>query len=123
MKRQPWALAIVYVIVSLAVEAIVMIVGHLKAPQHNAILAPVVLTIPPLLAAWICGYHRPRELVIVALLLSVATLVLTVTLGKLTGISTGMAEPVLVRALSGFLAGLIANRLTNRTPSTPSCQP
>jgi len=117
MKRKPWAMAIIYVAVSLAVEAALMVVGHLKVPQHNAILAPVVLTIPPLLVAWICGYRRPKELVAVALLLSVLTLGLTVTFGRLTGVSTGMVEPIIVRTLAGFLAGMIAVWQTNRTQS------
>ena len=51
MRRQPWALAIIYMVVSLAVEAALMVLGHLKVPQGNAILAPAVLSIPPLLAA------------------------------------------------------------------------
>jgi hypothetical protein len=111
MKRKPWAMALIYVVASLAIEAALMIVGHLKVPQHNAILAPVVLTVPPLLVAWICGYRRPKELIIVAVLLSALTLVLTVTFGRITGISTGMAEPILVRTLAGFVAGMIANRI------------
>ncbi len=108
MKRKPWAMAIIYVVVSLAVEAALMVVGHLKVPQHNGILAPVVLTVPPLLVAWICGYRRPKELAAVAVLLSVMTLVLTVTFGRITGVSIGMIEPILNRLLAGFLAGMIA---------------
>lgn len=108
-------MALIYVVVSLAVEAALMIVGHLKVPQHNAILAPVVLTVPPLLVAWICGYRRPKELIAVAILLSALTLALTVTFGRITGISTGMAEPILVRTLAGFLAGVIANQMAAKT--------
>ena len=59
-------MAVIYVIASLLVEAVFIVVGHLKVPQDNAILAPVVLTIPPLLVAWICGYRRPKELIAVA---------------------------------------------------------
>jgi len=119
MRRKPWAMAIIYVAVSLAVEAALMVVGHLKVPQHNAILAPVVLTIPPLLVAWICGYRRPKELVAVAVLLSVLTLGLTVTFGRITGVSTGMLEPIIVRTLAGFIAGMIAVWQTNRTRPSP----
>ncbi|MBI5395614.1 MAG: hypothetical protein HZA91_09995 [Verrucomicrobia bacterium] len=110
MRRQPWALAIIYMVVSLAVEAALMVVGHLKVPQDNAILAPVVLTIPPVLAAWICGYRWPKELVLVAIVLSVLTLGLTLLAGRLTGVSTGLLEPIIVRAIAGFLAGSIVNR-------------
>lgn len=111
-------MAIIYVVVSLSVEATLMIVGHLKVPQHNAVLAPVVLTIPPLLVAWICGYRRPKELVAVAVLLSVLTLVFTVTFGRITGVSTGMIEPILNRLLAGFLAGLIAVWRMNKPRSS-----
>lgn len=129
MKQKPWAMALIYVVVSLVVEAALMVVGHLKVPQHNAILAPVVLTIPPLLVAWICGYRRPKELVAVAVLLSVLTVVLTVAFGRLTGVSTGMVEPVIVRTLAGFLAGTIAVWRIGGAQSQPpinnsnSCQP
>ena len=116
IKKQPWALAIIYVIVSLAIEAAAMVIGHLKPPQDNAVLAPIVLTIPPLVAAWLCGYRRPRMLIWTAILLSVLTLLLTAIAGRLTGISTGMVEPILNRVLVGFLAGLIANRWIARAP-------
>lgn len=109
--HKPWVLALVYVALSLAVEAALMIVGRLRVPQDNAILAPVVLTVPPLLAAWATGRRRPRTLIVLAVLLSVLTLGLTLIAGRLTGVSTGMAEPLIVRALAGFLAGLIFNRL------------
>lgn len=120
-------MALLYVVVSLAVEAALMIVGRLKVPQHNFVLAPVVLTIPPLLVAWICGYRRPKELLVVAVLLSVLTLALTVIFGKLTGVSTGMVEPIIVRTLAGFLAGTIAfwragRSLSRATNETNSCQ-
>jgi hypothetical protein len=114
MKQKPWAMALIYVVVSLAVEAALMIVGRLKVPQHNFILAPVVLTVPPLLVAWICGYRCPKELIVVAVLLSALTLALTVIFGKLTGVSTGMTEPIIVRSLAGYLAGTTAVWRTNR---------
>lgn len=118
--KQPWALAIIYVITSLAIEAAFMIVGHLKPPQDNAILGPVVLTIPPVLAAWLCGYRRPRELATVAILLSVFTLVLTVVVNWITGVNTGMIEPIVNRLLAGFVAALIANRVLAKTPTGDS---
>jgi hypothetical protein len=108
-------MALIYVVVSLAVEAALMVAGHLKVPQHNFILAPVVLTVPPLLVAWICGYRRPKELIAVAILLSVLTLALTAIGGKLTGVSTGMTEPIIVRSLAGFLAAIIAAKQWKQT--------
>ncbi len=114
--RKPWVLALVYVALSLAVEAALMIFGRLRVPQDNAILAPVVLTVPPLLAAWATGCRRPRALIVLAVLLSVLTLGLTSVGGRITGVSTGMAEPLIVRALAGLLAGLIFNRIPSATP-------
>jgi len=114
MKKKPWVLALIYASISLGIEAAFMIVGHLKVPQHNAILAPIVLTIPPLLTAWICGYRRPKDWVIVAALLSVLTLGLTLLAGRITHVSTGLLEPIIVRSLAGFLAGIIADRRLSR---------
>jgi hypothetical protein len=106
-REKPWVLALVYVALSLAVEAALMVVGRLRVPQDNAILAPVVLTVPPLLAAWAIGRRRLRELLLLALLLSALTLVLTLAAGRLTGVKTGIVEPLIVRAAAGFLAGLV----------------
>ena len=50
LRKRPWALAVLYVGVSLALEAGCMIFGGLRVPQDNVLLAPIVLTIPPLLA-------------------------------------------------------------------------
>ena len=111
LKKRPWALAIVYVVVSLVVEAGMMIIGHLRVPQDNAILAPVVMTVPPVLAAWLGGYRRLREWIMAAVLLSVLTFLITAAFGRVTGIHTGLLEPIINRALAGFLAGVIANRV------------
>lgn len=114
MARHPWILAIVYVVVSLAVEASLMVIGHLQVPRDNAILAPVVLTVPPVVAAWICGYRRLKPILVISVLLGVLTLFLTLVISKLTGVSTGMAEPIFNRALAGSLAGVIGNRCLTR---------
>lgn len=111
LKNRPWALAVLYVVVSLVVEAGMMIIGHLRVPQDNAILAPVVMTVPPVLAAWLGGYRRPREWIMAAVLLSVLTFLITAVFGRVTGIHTGLLEPIINRALAGFLAGVIANRV------------
>jgi hypothetical protein len=115
IRRKPWALAIIYAAVSLAVEAGLIVVGGLRVPQDNAVIAPIVLTIPPVLAAWIAGYRRPKEWVILALLASALTLGLTLLAGRITGISTGLVEPIIVRTLAGFLAGAITNRVAAET--------
>jgi hypothetical protein len=74
-----------------------MIVGRLRVPRDNAILAPVVLTIPPVLAAWLCGYRRPREWITAAVALAVLTVGLTVVVSRLTGVATGLLEPIFNR--------------------------
>jgi hypothetical protein len=115
IRRKPWALAIIYAAVSLAVEAGLIVVGGLRVPEDNAVIAPIVLTIPPVLAAWIAGYRRPKEWIILAILASVLTLGLTLLACRITGISTGLAEPIVVRTLAGFLAGTITNRVAAET--------
>ena len=115
IRRKPWALAIIYAAVSLAVEAGLIVVGGLRVSEDNAVIAPIVLTIPPVLAAWIAGYRRPKEWIILAILASVLTLGLTLLACRITGISTGLAEPIVVRTLAGFLAGTITNRVAAET--------
>jgi hypothetical protein len=115
IRKKPWALAIIYTAVSLAVEAGLIVVGGLRVPQDNAVIAPIILTIPPVLAAWISGYRRPKEWAILAVLASVLTLGLTLLAGRITGISTGLVEPIIVRTLAGFLAGTITNRVAAGT--------
>ncbi len=115
IRRKPWALAIIYTGVSLAVEAGLIIVGGLRVPHDNAVIAPIILTVPPALAALISGYRRPKEFVILVILTSILTLSLTIVGGRLTGISTGLVEPIIVRTIAGFLAATIANRVAART--------
>ncbi|MCX7010420.1 MAG: hypothetical protein NTY53_24795 [Kiritimatiellaeota bacterium] len=113
-RKKPWAVALIYVGISLGLEAALIVIGGLRVPRDNAILAPVVLTLPPLLTAWLGGYRWPGELMVMALALAVLTLVLTLLFGNLTGVSTGLLEPLLVRSLAGFLTGLLVNRLMVR---------
>ena len=114
IRRKPWAVALIYVGVSLVLEAALIVVGGLRVPRDNAILAPVVLTLPPLLTGLTCGYRWPKGVLILAGCLAVLTLGLTLLVGKLTGISTGLVEPLVVRSLAGFLAGVITNRIAAR---------
>ena len=112
IRQQPWAVALIYTGVSLGVEAALLVIGGLRVPRDNAILAPVVLTLPPILTGWICGYGWPKGFIALAVGLALLTLGLTLLAGRLTGISTGLVEPLVVRFLAGFLASVIANRLT-----------
>lgn len=112
LGQRPWGIAIIYVVVSLAIEALAMLIGRLSPPRDNAILAPIVLTIPPLVTAWLSGYRHPRALMTVAFSLAALTLLLTVLVNRLTGISTGLLEPLVNRTLAGLAVGLFARRIT-----------
>lgn len=110
--RQPWAFAILYVALSMAIEIVLMVVFRLKVPADNARIAPILLTVPPILAAGISGFRRPlRDFWTVALLSAVLTLVVTIVVTRLTGINTGLAEPIFNRSLAGLLAALVTNRV------------
>jgi hypothetical protein len=113
--RSPWSFAAVYTGVSLAVEAVLIVIGRLKVPENNAVIAPIVLTVPPLLAAAISGFRRPpRDLWTVAALASILTLMITAVVTRLTGVSTGLAEPILNRSIAGWLSAWIASRVSTR---------
>lgn len=103
--------AVVYVALSLGIEAILIVVLGWKVPQDNARIAPVILTIPPILAAWIVGYRGWRKFLAVVGLTIVLTLVITVIVTRLTGISVGLVEPLINRSLAGFLAAVATSRL------------
>ena len=106
-----WFFAVVYTVLSLAVEIVLLVVGRLQIPRDNALIAPVVLTLPPMLAAWIFGYRRPKAFFLLAGLTAALTLGITILFGRFTGISTGLAEPILVRSAAGFLAMVLARRV------------
>jgi hypothetical protein len=113
--RGPWSFAALYTGVSLAVEAVLIVIGRLKVPENNAVLVPIVLTVPPLLAAAFSEFRRPpRDLWTVVALASILTLMITAVVTRLTGVSTGLAEPLLNRSIAGWLAARIANRVSTR---------
>jgi len=112
LTRKPWVFAITYVVLSLGVEVALIIFGGLTVPENNAQIAPVILTIPPILAASIVGYRKVRSFVIVVVLTSILTLLITLTFIKLTGISMGLVEPIINRFTAGLLAGILTKKLT-----------
>ncbi len=63
LTRKPWIFAITYVVLSLGVEAALIIFGGLRVPENNAQIAPVILTIPPILAALIVGYRLVEPII------------------------------------------------------------
>lgn len=110
-KFSPWAFALVYTALSIATEITLIVFFRLKIPEHNAIIAPVILTVPPIAAAWIAGYRAWRSLGTLAALTAFLTLVVTLTVTHFTKINTGLLEPLINRPVAAFLAAIIANRL------------
>lgn len=110
-KLPPWAFALVYTGLSMATEIILIVIFRLKIPEQNAIIAPIILIIPPLLAAWIARYRSWRELGILAALTAVLTIVVTLTVTHFTKVNTGLLEPLINRPIASFLAAIIANKL------------
>jgi hypothetical protein len=118
IKRKSWAFAIIYMVFSIVIEGAVMIFFGLRVPQDIPTLRLVVLTIPPLLAPWVCGYRKLGEVAFLAVLASILTAGLSVVFGRLTGINTGMLAPIVIRALAGFLAAETTNRVVVKAPRT-----
>lgn len=113
-KLSPWAFALVYTALSMATEIVLIVVFRLKIPQHNAIIAPVILILPPIVAAWIAGYRSPKDLGITAALTSLSTLVVTLTVTHFTKVNTGLLEPLINRPIAAWLAAVLANRIIAR---------
>lgn len=108
-RRLPlWAFALVYTAVSIGTE-VALIVGGLEVPRDNAVIAPIILTLPPLGAAWLAGRRR-RELVLLAALTALLTIVVTLTVNRLTGVVTGLLEPLINRPIAALLAALVVER-------------
>ncbi len=87
----------------------------LRVPQDNARIVPVILTIPPILAALISGYRKPKALLTIVVLTAVLTVAVTHAFIRITGISTGLIEPMINRLVAGTLAGLATNQLIRGT--------
>ena len=96
---------------SMAIEIVLLVIVRLRIPQDNAIIAPILLIVSPLAAALICGYRRPKELIVAAVATVFLTLVFVMAFGRITGISTGIAPPIVLRTLAGCLAGALTNKM------------
>lgn len=118
VKKNPWAFAVIYVAISMAIEIVLIVVVGLRVPQDNRVIAPILLTVPPVLAALIGGYRRPKVFAINVVLTAALTLGITLAANSLTGIDTGMAEPIITRSLAGLLGATITNRLV--PPTVPA---
>jgi hypothetical protein len=115
----PWLYAVVYTALSMATEIVLIVVFRLKIPQHNSIIAPIILTLPPMLAAWLAGYRTRKGLLLLAGLTAVLTVVVTLTVTHFTGVSTGLREPLINRPIAAVLAAIIANRLIRKPDGQP----
>ena len=111
---KPWVFGLVFMAVSMALEILLIVVVRLRVPQDNAIIAPILLTVSPVAAALICGYRRPRQLLLVSFLAVFFTLLFVMVFGRITGISTGLVPPIVIRTLAGLLAAIVANWISNR---------
>ena len=112
--KQPLAYGTIYMALSMSIEIVLLVVVRLKIPQDNAIIAPTLLIVSPVAAALICGYRRPKSLILVAATTVFLTLAFVMVFGHLTGISTGIVPPVVLRTLAGMAAGALTNRVANR---------
>ena len=117
IKRNPWVFAVLYMAVSMVTEIVLIVVVGLRVPQDNKVIAPILLTLAPVLAALIGGYRRPKVFAINVLLTAVLTLGITLAANALTGIHTGMVEPIISRSLAGLLGAAITNRLASTASS------
>ena len=115
-KLPPWAFALIYTALSMATEILLIVVFRLKIPADNATIAPIILILPPIAAAWIARYRSAKELVILAVLTALLTIVVTLTVTHFTKVTTGLLEPLINRPIAAFLAAIIANKIL--TPST-----
>jgi hypothetical protein len=82
---------LMYLIFSLSIEAAMITFGNLEIPKDNARIAPVILSVPPVLAALIANYRTRKQFFVVVFLVIALTIVLTLIFTTLTGIFTGLA--------------------------------
>jgi hypothetical protein len=110
----PVAFGLIYMALSMAIEIALVVVGRLKIPDDNAIIAPALLTVAPVAAALICGYRTPRAVITVAILTVMLTILFVMVFSRITGISTGVGPPIVLRTLAGSLAAALSGRLLSR---------
>lgn len=120
LKKNPWSFAVLYMAISMATEIFLIVVARLRVPEDNRVIAPILLTVPPMLATWIGGYRKAKDFWVNVALTVALTLALTLTVNALTGIKTGITEPIINRSLAGLIAAAITNRLSART--RPACE-
>ncbi len=103
-QRPPLAYGLVYMATSIGLEIALMVLGRLRVPEDNAIIAPIILIVAPIAAGWLCGYRTPKTLAILAGTTVALTLLGVFVVNRLTGISTGLVAPIVIRTAAGALA-------------------
>ena len=116
--RRAGIFALTYTGISLAVEIALIVVGRFEVPRDNTVIAPVVLTVPPILTAVVCGYRAPIRLALAAVALSLFTMGATAIVTRITGKAVGLVEPIISRSIAGFLAGWLVAGATRRRSSS-----
>jgi hypothetical protein len=115
MRREALVFALVYTALSLATEMILVRFVGLKMHKDDALIWLIILTIPPVLAAWTCGYRRPKGFVLLVVLTAVLTFIITQIVVYCTLFHTGLVEPIIDRSIAGFLAGEITKQVAAKT--------
>lgn len=115
-RRPPWVFGLVFMALSMVIEIALLVVGRLRIPQDNAIIAPIILTLSPVAAAWFCRYRRAREILLLSCLAVFFTLLLVLVFSRVTHITTGVLPPIFLRTAAGWLAAAIVNRRVASLP-------
>ena len=107
MIRKALVFAAVYLALSIGIEIVLIVVLRWRPPQDNYRIAPVILTLPPLLAVLLAGVRGIKPSFLLFVLTVVLTVAVTMAVTRITGKSVGLAEPLISRSIAGFLAAMI----------------
>lgn len=106
--------SIVYLLFSLAFETSLIVLGGLRVPDDNAILGPLVITIPPIFAALLFSRKSIKRFFYLFILTAILTFVVTLIFVRITGVQTGFVEPIINRSIAGFLAFILAEKFARK---------
>jgi hypothetical protein len=110
----PVAFGLIYMALSMAIEIALLVVGRLKIPDDNAVIAPTLLIVSPVAAALLCGYRTPKAVISVGVPTVLLTILFVMVFSRITGISTGVGPPIVLRTLAGSLAAALPGRVVWR---------
>jgi hypothetical protein len=118
IKREPLVFALIYTVLSVAAEIGLARYLNLTMYKDSALIWAIILTVPTVLAAWICGYRGVKEFALVAGLTALLTFVITQLLMRSIPFSTGLVEPIVERSLAALLAAEITKRVAAKASQT-----